>query len=287
MRLLLISSLSVPLLLSGCVPIDMSPPEMVSVSKSQPLEGEKSLDAEVRSDVGTLELSGDEGSNLYSLDLDYDSKHYQHDVRYAKESGGEHGRLSLRLESLHEKGIGGDGRVNRLRLALSDSLPIDLSVGTGVGEARLALSGIHLARLDLESGVGETRISAFEPNAIRCEQIHIRNGVGSLETTGLGNLNFKELDFEGGVGAANLDFTGQWREDAKVQVEVGVGGVSVRMPREVGVRVEATRHFLSGLHLDGFTQRDNAYYSSNYDNASIRVFVRVVTGVGGFRISWA
>ncbi len=287
MRLLQISGLSIPLLLSGCVPMDMSPPEMVSISRSQPLEGEKSLDAEIRSEVGTLELSRDEGSNLYSLDLDYDSRHYRHDLRYDKESGGALGRLSLRLEKLREEGIGHDGRVNLLRLALSNSLPIRLNIGTGVGEARLALSGIHLARLDLESGVGETRISAFEPNAVRCEKITIRNGVGSLETTGLGNLNFRELDFEGGVGAANLDFTGEWREDAKVQVEVGVGGVSIRMPREVGVRVEATKHLLSGMHLDGFTQRDSAYYSSNYDDVSIRVFIRVVTGVGGFRITWA
>jgi len=159
-------------------------------------------------------------------------------------------------------------------------------VNTGVGDARLSLSGLQISRLDFESGVGGSRLSSYEPNVVPCDFIRIKNGVGSMDAVGLGNLNFRELEFEGGVGGADLDFTGAWKRDADVRIQVGVGAVTLRMPRELGVRVEAEKHFLSGLHLDGFNKRDAYYYSESYDRAKIRVSVRVATGVGGFRINW-
>jgi len=48
----------------------------------------------------------------------------------------------------------------------------------------------------------------------------------------------------------------------------------------------AEKHFLSGLHLEGFDQRDSYYYSKNYDTAQIRVSVRIDTGIGGLKITW-
>jgi hypothetical protein len=62
--------------------------------------------------------------------------------------------------------------------------------------------------------------------------------------------------------------------------------VNVKIPREIGVKVEAEKHFLSGVQLDGFNQRDSIYYSANYDTAAIRVSVRVETGIGGLKITW-
>jgi hypothetical protein len=60
----------------------------------------------------------------------------------------------------------------------------------------------------------------------------------------------------------------------------------VKLPRDIGVRVDAEKNFLSGLHLEGLSKRDAGYFSENYDKAKARLSFRVVTGVGGFRISW-
>jgi predicted membrane protein len=107
-----------------------------------------------------------------------------------------------------------------------------------------------------------------------------------MDAVGLGNLNFRELDFEGGVGGASLDFTGDWKQDAQIKIQVGVGGVNLRVPRDLGVKVDAEKHFLSGLHLERFVKRDSQYYSENYDKAKFRVSIRVATGIGGFKITW-
>ena len=199
---------------------------------------------------------------------------------------GAEGQLSFTLESTHKLGIRSERQQNRLRLGLTGAIPVKLNINTGVGDARLALSGLKISELELESGVGGSRISSYEPNAVACDRVRIKNGVGSMDAVGLANLNLRDLEFEGGVGGANLDFTGEWKQDAEIRVQVGVGGVTLRMPRDIGVRVEAEKHFLSGLHLEGFTHRDNYYYSENYDKAKYRVSVRVETGVGGFRITW-
>lgn len=282
--LLRASCLLILFLPCGCVMQEVSPADMVSRTQSQPTSGEQQLTADVSVDIGSLEIGSEKSADLYKLDLEYDRAHYEPDVRYDK--GGGDGHLTVRLESSHKFGVRNERRTNRVRLMLNESVPLQLNLHNGVGDARLSLSNLQLTDLDLESGVGGARVSAYDPNPVTCERIRLRNGVGSLDAVGLGNLNFRQLDFEGGVGGANLDLTGEWKQDASMRIEVGVGGVSLKMPRDIGVRVEAEKHFLSGLHLDGFEKRDGEYYSENYDSARIHVSIRVQTGVGGFRISW-
>jgi hypothetical protein len=261
------------------------PTEMAKMNQSRPLGKEKSLESTIRFDIGSLEITGgQQNSELYSLDLEYDKASYDPQVRY--EAAGTDGRFDFNLNSFHKGGIRRQRQNNRLNLAFTDAVPLSLKVNAGVGDARLSLSGMKLSRVDFESGVGGAKLSAYEPNTVPCEYIRLKSGVGGFDAVGLGNLNFREFEFDGGIGGANLDFSGDWKQNADLRIKVGVGGVNVRLPREIGVRVDAEKHFLSGVHLEGFTQRDSYYYSENYDRASIRVSVRVETGVGGLRITW-
>ena len=275
------------LVFAGCNFEERIPIEMVSINESQPLGNEKALASTIRFDVGSLEISAETDSALlYTLDLEYDKSGYTPDIDFDPALAGEEGRFSFSLEGTQRIGIRREGHNNRLRLTFSESMPLNFDITTGVGDARLALSGLKVSSLHIESGVGAANITAYEPNPISCENIRVKNGVGRIEAVGLGNLNFRELEFEGGVGGANLDFTGEWRQDADIRIQVGVGGVHMRMPRGIGVRIDGEKHFLSGMHLDGFIQRDSYHYSENYEDAAVRVSIRVVTGVGGFRISW-
>ncbi len=272
------------LLLAGCSFEDRVPIEMTATSQSQPLGKEKTLESTIRFDIGSLEITGGhKGTSLYSYDLEYDKASYQPEVRY---DPGEEGRFSFNLQSMHRSGLRRQRQANRLRLAFNDSIPLSMKVSAGVGDARISLSGMKISRFEFDSGVGGAKLSAYEPNSIPCEFVRLKNGVGGFDATGLGNLNFKEFEFEGGVGGANLDFSGEWKQNADMRIRVGVGGVTVRLPRDIGVKVEAEKHFLSGLHLDGFDQRDSYYYSHNYDTAAVRVAVRVETGIGGVKITW-
>jgi hypothetical protein len=270
-------------LLAGCNYQQAGPAQMVTTNQSRNVAGETVLSVDVRIDIGSLEISSAPGPSLYDLSIEYDKSAYQPDVSYQP---GSEGQLLFKLEGRHEGGIR-ERHNNRVRLNFGETVPVSLKVDTGVGDARLALSRLKITKLELEAGVGGARVSAYEPNSSICSDVRIRNGVGSLDAVGLGNLNFNRLEFEGGVGGANLDFSGQWKRDAEIRLAVGVGGVSVRMPREVGVRVVAERHFLSGLQLDGFERTGGEdYYSEKYNEKKVRVTIVVKTGIGGFRISW-
>lgn len=279
--------LSVLPLFSGCYFGERLPAEMIMTSESRPLEKEKTLESEVRFDIGSLEITGsNKPGELYSYDLEYDKAGFAPEVRYNTAVDGTEGRFFFSLETRHHSGIHGQRLNNRLRLALNDALPLRLRINAGVGNARLSLSGLKVSSIDFESGVGEAKLSAYEPNAVRCEHIRLKSGVGRFEATGLGNMNFGELEFDGGVGGASLDFTGAWQQNADIRIRVGVGGVNVRIPRDIGVKVDSEKNLLSGLHLEGFNKQDEYYYSENYDTAATRVLIRVTTGIGGLRIGW-
>jgi len=281
--LALFTAVVAALMFCGCNIEEQMPAEMVSLVKSEPQGSEKSLSADVRFDIGSLEIASEKNSSLYSVDLEYNKSSYQPEIRFEP---GTEGRFSFKLSGNHKSGISTRSHQNRLRLNLSNSLPLKLDVNTGVGDTRLALTGLKVERLDLECGVGGSKVTAYEPNPVVCEVVRIKNGVGGMDAIGLGNLNFRDLEFEGGVGGATLDFSGAWKQNAEIRIQVGVGGVNMKLPRDLGVKVEAEKHFLSGLHLDGFSKRDSYYYSENLDKAKIRLSVRVATGVGGFRITW-
>jgi len=280
------SAVGAALVLSGCNFTDRVPVEMEQATESRPLGSESSLEARVQVDVGSLEISGEGAGQLYEADLEYDKAGYEPEFHYDPGSS-RNGVLTCKLESLHRSGLRGERNTNRLRLNLTGTIPLDLQIKTGVGDVRLALSRLQVSRLDLEAGVGGARLSSYEPNPAICDEIRLRNGVGSLEAMGLGNLNFRRLDFEGGIGGADLDFSGDWKQNADVRISVGIGGVSLRVPRTLGVRLTAEKHFLSGFSLDGFRrQSGDDYYSENYDTARIHISVVVKTGIGGFKISW-
>jgi hypothetical protein len=283
----LVWALCFPLLFGGCSFGERVPLEMITATRNQPLQKEKSLDSTIRFDIGSLEITSEKSSgSVYSYDLEYDKASFVPDVRYDTTLDGTEGRFVFSLESAHKSGIHPQRLNNRLRLALNDSIPLKMRINTGVGDTRLSLSGLKISSLDFVSGVGEAKMSAYEPNSVQCEHISLKNGVGRLEATGLGNLNFRELEFDGGVGGATLDFTGEWKQNADVRIQVGVGGVTVRVPRDIGVKVESAKNFLSGLHLEGFKKKDTYYYSENYDAVTTRVSIYVTTGIGGLRIAW-
>jgi hypothetical protein len=257
------------------------------LNQIQPLGKEKTLESAIRFDIGSIEISGDRpGDSLYSYSLEYDKATFSPDVQYIPALDGTEGRFNFNLQSTRRLGIHPKNYNNKLLISFNRTLPLKLMIESGVGDARLSLSGLKLSRLDFESGVGAAKMSAYEPNSIPCEYIRLKSGVGRFETIGLGYLNFRQFEFEGGVGSTDLDFSGEWKHNADINIKVGVGGVIVRLPRELGVKVEAEKNFLSGLHLEDFDKQGSYYYSKNYDKASVRVSINVETGIGGLRITW-
>jgi predicted membrane protein len=126
----------------------------------------------------------------------------------------------------------------------------------------------------------------LESNPVACERFEISSGVGDLDLVGLGNLSFDEMRFRGGVGEATLDFSGDWVSVGEVRIEVGVGGISLLLPRDVGAEIRASKTFMSNIELPDFTKKGNTYYSNNIDRVSKVIKFRVTAGIGEVELEW-
>ena len=224
--------------------------QTTSLHKSVPAAGEELLEVDIDVPVGKLEIEAGTSTDLYEFDLDYNERAFTPEVNFQKR--GTTGVLTFRLngEGRHVRRMG----KNRLNLRLNPDVPIVLKTKNGVGESEIDLGGMQIRELNLENGVGETNISMLTPNKISCDRVEIRNGVGSLKMMGLGNLACKQLRFQGGVGGSELDFSGDWREEGDISIQVGVGGVELRVPRSVGAEVTANKSFHVGCRSAGIRE---------------------------------
>ena len=255
---------------------------MATFKRSAELQGEQRMDVDLRMSVGSMHVQPIDSNQSYELDLRYNEASFRPELDY-REGGQDSGAaLRFKLEG-HGRGKGD----NELDLGLNRTLVYDLRADTGVGKSVIDLSGLKAESLVLQSGVGEMELAILSPNPISCRRVDLQSGVGGFEAKGLGNLSFRELKFSGGVGGAHLDFSGEWREVGKVSIEVGVGGVDIVLPREIGAEVKASKSFLSGVNLTDFTKSSgNIYRSRNYDDVEKKVRFSIQAGIGGINVRW-
>ncbi len=71
---------------------------------------------------------------------------------------------------------------------------------------------------------------------------------------------------DAGIGEIDLGFTGEWRQDARVSVDMGLGSLVLRFPRGLGVQLVKDT-FLTSLDSEGLVKRGDSYYSLDYEEA--------------------
>ncbi len=262
----------------------MEDAQYVDTTRSEDRGSEQALTARVDLKVGELRIEPGQPDVAYEVDLHYNEKAFTPAVSFDR---GDNGTASLRvgLEGAgHSWGNVGD---NSIRLRLSPVTPLSLRADTGVGESTLDLSAMSVTSLELQSGVGETKLSMLEPNRTECRRMEISTGVGAFSLTGLGNFNCDQMRFRGGVGGSELELSGDWETVGDIEIEVGVGGVEIRLPRDLGAEIRMSEGLFSELSApDGFTKQGDTYYSDNRDHVQKTVKLRVQAGIGGVEVKW-
>ena len=234
--------------------------------------------------MGELQVEPGTTDKAYEADFHYNDLAFKPDVSFERRDGGKADLfVSLEGES-HSFGNAGN---NSIRLRLNPEIPVELELNTGVGSSAIDLSGMHVSSVEIQSGVGETRLDMLEPNQSECRLVEITSGVGEFKLTGLGHFAFDQFRFRGGVGGSELDFSGDWPKLGETEIEVGVGEVDVRLPRDLGFEIRVNQGFFSDLTVpDGFTKEGDAYLSDNRDRVEKILKIRVRAGIGGVKFSW-
>lgn len=250
-----------------------------------PLKDEKELDVKIEFGLGDLELkSGAAEGYILESEMTYSRDEFKPIVDY-KVVGN---RARLKLYTERGKRKRGFSTENHWDLRFTNRLPISFDIKMGLGKGALDFSGLRVSNFKLECGMSDVTVEFRDENAEDIRSFSIETGLGSLEAYGLGNTNMERFNVECGLGSTYLDFSGNFKRDAKGKVTVGLGSIEIIVPKDVGVEVEAERSFLSSISLEDFDEiDDNVFRSENWRDTKYKIYMVVEIGLGSIDIDWA
>lgn len=255
---------------------------------------EKALDVKLQAAFGTVYVSRGDPKKICTIDIkDNDSDKPRGTVNYKIRDGV--GKLDIDLSKFRESESGteekhnldlGDIESGKWYVRLTDQIPISFDIELGVGKGDFDCSGLLIRNFVLSTGASSVNLRFPQPNRVQIDNMKIETGVSKFVGESLGNANFRSFQFSGGVGSYTLDFTGELRREVDVKVEVGLGSVTIVVPRDVGARILYQESWVSKIDLDrDFEEkRDGQYFSDNYNTASSRMNISVESGFGHVRV---
>lgn len=171
-------------------------------------------------------------------------------------------------------------------LRFSDLIPISFDVELGVGNGDFDLSGLQVKDFTLSTGASDVSLLFDEPNKTSIDNLSIESGVSKFNGRNLGNANFKRFRFQGGVGAYTLDFTGRITTEVDVDIDVGLGVLTIIIPPNVGAKLFYEKSWVSRLDCDKdfHSVADNEYETENYERADGKMNVRIDSGLGSIKV---
>lgn len=260
--------------------------ELADYTAARPHAGESRLHAQVEFGAGTLRLRPAASGTLYRMQLGYDAERFEPVAVF--DGGTSVARLGVRgLDGGRATRRGRDHLAQAATIELSPDAELLLQVRMGAVDAVLELGGLQLAELDLSTGASRSQVRFGEVNRGDCRRARLQAGAAELTVEGLGNSNCREITVEGGVGRATVDFTGEWRVDARARLNMAIGGVRLVLPEGVGVRLTMDR-FLASFQPSGLSRVEgsSAYQSANYDTAERTLEIAVSSTLGGVEVVW-
>lgn len=204
-------------------------------------------------------------------------------------------------------------RVGELRTE-SQSVELDsaesVSVGIDMGAGELCVSGAadklleanytyNVNALKPEIGYSDGRliveqsgsrgISSWDLDDYSCEwdlrlnddvpmdlSVNFGAGESNLE---LGGLNLTSFDINMGAGDVMIDLTGDWKNDLDADIAAGVGKLTLRLPSDVGTRLEVDVG-VGTINAPDLTREGNVYTNDAYGKSDVTLSINIEGGVG-------
>ncbi|NOX38864.1 MAG: hypothetical protein GXO78_15150 [Calditrichaeota bacterium] len=175
---------------------------------------------------------------------------------------------------------------NECNLRFTPNIPISLILEFGVVKGEVELGGLQMEKLKLSVGVSGLDVNFQKPNPIIMEEIEVEAGVGKLQLENLGNANFSYFKFDGGLGSYEVDLSGDFRQNADVDINLGLGKLLLYLPRSIGVRLKVNKSFLTSFSIDDVYKKNNYYFNENWGKAPYSMDIRIDAGIGRISIEW-
>ncbi len=170
---------------------------------------------------------------------------------------------------------------------LVEGIPLSIDAELGAGESYFDFSGLTIDNLSISTGASSSKLRFDEKNRGEIRNLKIESGVSKFVADNLNNANFRTMEFEGGVGSYHLDFGGELKKEVKVDISVGLGSITVVVPKKIGLLIKYEDSWLSNLTLNDeefVRKKKGVYVSDNYDDAEGRMDISIESGLGSVKI---
>jgi hypothetical protein len=221
--------------------------------------------------AGKVDVRGSNAPLLYAMRLRYDESRSSPLHRYDAEQRS--AILGLESRGMGLRASNERNETGELTLALPRMVPLDLSFELGGTQSTLELGGLSLQSLRLECGATDATLLFTTPNRTRMRDLEIDVGAADFFAQHLANANAEQIRLRGGVGVVDLEFGGTWTQDMNVSTRLAIGKLILRIPSDVGVRLEVQR-VAAGFDHAGLVKRDDAWYSDNWETAPHKLRIR-------------
>ncbi len=279
-----------------CIAVPMLIATAQDINKEIKRTAEKNVDLKLESAFGSLNVAKGESNKVVSVYYSSDKKGKKPklDIRY--KASGENGDLQIGLTpEKSEKKEDGSVSVNAgdfnfeydvWYIKLSNEIRYDVDAELGAGKSVFNFSGIPISNLSVQSGASSTKIIFDEPNKTEIKNFKIETGVSKFSGENLGNANFRRMKFSGGVGSYYLNFGGKLKNEADVDIEVGLGSITIVVPKNIGAMIKYEDNWLSNIKLgDGFKmQRKGVYKTENYNETEGKLNIYVEASLGSVKV---
>lgn len=249
---------------------------------------EKELRIVIDVSFGSITIERAEGNDIATVDYDEEEADKQK-LNISYDIHDDIGTLRIKLkESTHfwDKEDDHDGHNRHLDIRLSTALPISFEIELGAGKGEIDLTDLQVKEFSISTGASSVTMRCDKPNLIATDEVSIESGVSKFTANDLGNLNFRNFKFSGGVGSYKLDFNGNFRQSAKAQIEVGLGSINIYTPKSIPAQLVYDDNWLSSFSLDDDFEktRNGVYETNNFQDASTRLTIQMEAGLGSVRV---
>lgn len=95
----------------------------------------------------------------------------------------------------------------------------------------------------------------------------------------LGDLTLNRLDVNAGASDLELDLRGSWQQDMTAQIESGVGQLTLYLPQDIGVRINADQG-IGDINTRGLQQNGRTYVNDSYGVSDVTLELNIEAGLG-------
>lgn len=243
-------------------------------TETQTIELGDATEVHVDIEMGAGELNlGGGAPSLLEADFAYNIADWKPEVTYQVSDGS--GRLRIDQPNDNLGGIPDDDVTYRWTLNFNNDTPLDMNVTMGAGKSTLDFSQLTLTNLDMQTGAGDVSLIVGTQQLNRAS---IDTGLGETNVQ-FGGGRLDDLSFKMGAGSVVIDLRGAWESDMNATIGGGLGDLTLKLPRDVGVRVQAEAG-LGEVNANGFRIQDGAYVNDAYEESEVTLDINIDTGVG-------